>query len=104
MAPVERHPGPWTFSEGRWRPSPGSWAGWWPGTTPSLGEPFPYVMVFHAAPLGEEATFHFHVEFYPPRRTRDKLKFLAGTELGAGTFVVDALPEETAKALRAALP
>lgn len=40
----------------------------------------------------------------PPRRTRDKLKFLAGTELGAGTFVVDALPEETAKALRAALP
>jgi UDPglucose--hexose-1-phosphate uridylyltransferase len=53
--------------------------------------------------LGEEGTFHFHVEFYPPRRTRDKLKFLAGTELGAGTFVVDALPEETARLLREAL-
>lgn len=67
------------------------------------GEPFPYVMVFHAAPLGEERTFHFHVEFYPPRRARDRLKFLAGTELGAGTFVVDALPEDTAQRLREVL-
>ena len=104
VAPVERHPGPWTFSEGEMAAFARLLGRVVARYDALFGEPFPYVMVFHAAPLGEEATFHFHVEFYPPRRTRDKLKFLAGTELGAGTFVVDALPEETAKALRAALP
>ena len=63
-------------------------------------KPFPYVMVLHAAPKGENDSFHFHVEFYPPLRTAEKLKYLAGTELGAGTFIVDALPEETARVLR----
>jgi len=65
-----------------------------------FAKPFPYVMVLHAAPKGEEDFFHFHVEFYPPLRTADKLKYLAGTEQGAGTFVVDALPEDTARLLR----
>jgi UDPglucose--hexose-1-phosphate uridylyltransferase len=40
------------------------------------------------------------VEFYPPLRSRDKLKYLAGTEIGAGTFAMDALPENTARELR----
>jgi UDPglucose--hexose-1-phosphate uridylyltransferase len=103
IAPRRRHPGPWTFSEEE------RWAfarllGRVVARYDALfGEPFPYVMVFHASPKGEEGFFHFHVEFYPPKRTRDKLKFLAGTELGAGTFVVDALPEETARPLREAL-
>ncbi len=61
--------------------------------------PFPYIMVLHAAPKGSK-TFHFHVEFYPPLRAPNKLKFLAGTEQGAGVMVVDALPEETAAQLR----
>jgi UDPglucose--hexose-1-phosphate uridylyltransferase len=63
-------------------------------------KPFPYVMVLHAAPKGEDDCFHFHVEFYPPLRTAERLKYLAGTELGAGTFIMDALPEETARILR----
>jgi UDPglucose--hexose-1-phosphate uridylyltransferase len=46
---------------------------------------------------------HLHVEFYPPLRTADKLKYLAGSEQGAGTFVADTLPEESALALRAAI-
>jgi UDPglucose--hexose-1-phosphate uridylyltransferase len=62
--------------------------------------PFPYVMILHAAPKGEDDHFHFHAEFYPPLRTAEKLKYLAGTELGAGTFIMDALPEETARILR----
>jgi UDPglucose--hexose-1-phosphate uridylyltransferase len=66
--------------------------------------PFPYVMVLHAAPRDpgepDHPPFHFHVEFYPPLRAPDRLKFLAGTELGAGVFTVDVLPEDAARRLR----
>ncbi len=64
-----------------------------------FNRPFPYIMVFHAAPKGVE-DFHFHVEFYSPLRAPGKLKFLAGTEQGAGVMVVDALPEDAAAELR----
>jgi UDPglucose--hexose-1-phosphate uridylyltransferase len=65
--------------------------------------PFPYVMVFHQAPTdqNEHPESHLHVEFYPPYRTRDRLKYLAGTEIGAGMFASDTLPEEKAAELRA---
>lgn len=65
--------------------------------------PFPYVMVFHQAPTdqSEHPEAHVHVEFYPPYRTRDRLKYLAGTEIGGGMFASDTLPEEKAAELRA---
>ena len=67
------------------------------------GRPFPYVMVVHQAPTDGQAHPEalLHLEFYPPLRAKDRLKFLAGTELGAGTFVNDTLPEEKAAELRA---
>ena len=70
--------------------------------------PFPYVMVVHQAPTAATADSparrgHLHVEFYPPLRTAEKLKFLAGSEQGAGTFISDTLPEESAVALREAI-
>jgi UDPglucose--hexose-1-phosphate uridylyltransferase len=69
--------------------------------------PFPYVMVIHQAPThaADEgaAGGHVHVEFYPPLRTADKLKYLAGSEQGAGTFIADTLPEESAATLREAI-
>jgi UDPglucose--hexose-1-phosphate uridylyltransferase len=67
--------------------------------------PFPYVMVVHQAPTTpEEARAgHLHVEFYPPLRTAGKLKYLAGSEQGAGTFIADTVPEESAAALREAI-
>ena len=47
--------------------------------------PFPYLMAWFQAPLhGLYPQSHLHAEFYPPYRARDKLKFLAGTELAAG--------------------
>jgi len=46
---------------------------------------------------------HLHVEFYPPLRTAEKLKYLAGSEQGAGTFISDVLPEESAGKLREAI-
>ncbi len=69
-----------------------------------FARPFPYVMALHAAPRGEEEHFHFHVEFYPVMRGPDRQKHLAGTELGAGMFTADILPEDAARALRRTEP
>ena len=65
--------------------------------------PFPYVLAVHQAPTDGRAKGHLHVELYPPLRTAEKLKYLAGSEQGAGTFISDTLPEESADALRAAI-
>ncbi len=67
--------------------------------------PFPYVMAVHQAPTAAEhaGRGHLHIEFYPPLRTPEKLKFLAGSEQGAGTFISDMLPEESAAELREAI-
>jgi UDPglucose--hexose-1-phosphate uridylyltransferase len=62
---------------------------------------FPYMMLLHQAPTrGRFPYFHFHVEFYPPHRSKDKLKYLAGIETGAGTFLNDSMAEEKAAVLR----
>ena len=66
-------------------------------------QPFPYVMVIHQAPTDGQAhpEAHIHVEFYPAYRMRGRLKYLAGSELGAGVFTADTLPEDKVKELRA---
>lgn len=88
-----------------------------------FGFSFPYMMVMHQAPVNfgnvdvnvgvggsdEEdhlhyCYYHFHVEFYPPYRSKNKLKYLAGCESGAGTFINDTIPEEKAEELRNTLP
>lgn len=48
--------------------------------------------------------FHFHVEFLPLQRSATKLKYLAGVESGAGTFLNDTVAEERAADLRASEP
>ncbi|MFL6592900.1 MAG: galactose-1-phosphate uridylyltransferase [Luteimonas sp.] len=65
--------------------------------------PFPYLMAWYQAPTDGMAHpgSHLHAEFYPPYRTRDRLKYLAGTELAAGWFAMDALPEAKARELQA---
>jgi len=70
-----------------------------------FARPFPYVMAVHQKPTrtGSRLDGHLHVEFYPPLRTADKLKYPAGSEQGAGTFISDVLPEESAEHLREAL-
>ena len=66
--------------------------------------PFPYVMPLHQAPTdgGDHGTFHFHIEFHPPLRKPDLLKYLAGPEIGGGNFLSDTSPEEKAAELIAA--
>jgi UDPglucose--hexose-1-phosphate uridylyltransferase len=65
--------------------------------------PLPYLMAWYTAPADGAAhpDLHLHAQFYPPYRSRDRLKCLAGTELAAGFFAVDALPEDTARELQA---
>jgi UDPglucose--hexose-1-phosphate uridylyltransferase len=64
---------------------------------------FPYMMVMHQRPVdGRPYDFyHFHIEFYPPLRSANRLKYLAGSETGAGMFINDTLPEEKAAELGA---
>lgn len=66
-------------------------------------KPFPYLLALFQAPtdgLMHEGV-HLHFQTFPPLRTQDRLKFLAGTELAAGLFINDSLPEEKAAELRA---
>jgi len=65
--------------------------------------PFPYVMPLHQAPTdgGDHGAFHFHIEFHPPLRKPNLLKYLAGPEIGGGNFLSDTSPEEKAAELLA---
>lgn len=65
--------------------------------------PFPYLMAWYQAPTDGAAhpETQLHAQFFPPYRTRDRLKYLAGTELGAGLFAMDVLPESSARELQA---
>ncbi len=104
LMPRARHPGPWTFSDAEFA-SFGAALGETAARLDALyGRPMPYVCVLYAAPKGEERHFHFHVQFLPFLRTADRMKHLAGCELGAGTFLVDGLPERMAERLRAVRP
>jgi UDPglucose--hexose-1-phosphate uridylyltransferase len=67
---------------------------------------FPYIMAIHQQPsdgTGEDYS-HFHIEFYPPYRTENKLKYLAGSEAGAGTFINGTMAEDKAEELRKTEP
>ena len=67
--------------------------------------PFPCMMVLHQRPSDDASYrhYHFHIEFYPPLRSANRLKYLAGSETGAGMFINDTLAEEKARELRALL-
>lgn len=67
-----------------------------------FGFEMPYIMATHQQPTdgtGEDYS-HFHIEFYPPYRTEDKLKYPAGSERGAGTYINNKLAKEAAAELR----
>jgi UDPglucose--hexose-1-phosphate uridylyltransferase len=65
--------------------------------------PFPYILAFHQAPTDGQAhpEAHLHAEFYPAFRMAGRLKYLAGSEIGAGVFTADTVPEDKAAELRA---
>lgn len=69
---------------------------------------FPYMMCIHQAPVNSpeygnyDDYYHFHVEFYPPLRSKDKIKYYASSEMGAWAACNPTAVEDTANELREA--
>jgi UDPglucose--hexose-1-phosphate uridylyltransferase len=66
---------------------------------------FPYMMCMHQAPVNSEDSsdyYHFHIEFFPPMRAGDKIKFNASSETGVWAHCNPTAPEEKAIELRKA--
>lgn len=67
--------------------------------------PFPYMMCMHQNPVNSEDTsdyYHFHIEFFPPMRSKEKQKFNASSETGVWAHCNTTAPEEKAEELRKA--
>lgn len=71
--------------------------------------PFPYMMAMHQTPVnskkydGSGEYYHFHIEFYPPLRSKDRIKFYASSETGAWAAANPLRVEDTAQELKSAL-
>jgi UDPglucose--hexose-1-phosphate uridylyltransferase len=70
--------------------------------------PLPYVAAWQQAPVAsadetDRDLAYLHLRLCSIRRAPGKLKYLAGSELGAGAFLNDVLPEDVAQRLRGAL-
>lgn len=64
---------------------------------------FPYMMVMHGRPSNDAQVndyYRFHIEFYPPLRAADKLKYNASSETGGWAAANPMKVEETAKVLK----
>jgi len=100
IMPKQRIAGPWEFNDKQLESFSVCLQKVVKGYDLFLNKKCPYIMGMHAAPKLDDKSFHFHVEFYPPLRSGDKPKILAGSESMAGVFIMDLLPEETAVTLR----
>ncbi|HVB41674.1 MAG TPA: galactose-1-phosphate uridylyltransferase [Streptosporangiaceae bacterium] len=68
-----------------------------------FGAPMPYIAAWQQAPArAARAEFGLHLHVMAIRRAAGKLKYLAGTESGAGAWSNDVLPETAARLLREA--
>ncbi|GGE45435.1 galactose-1-phosphate uridylyltransferase [Pullulanibacillus camelliae] len=64
---------------------------------------FPYMMVMHQRPSDGkhyEDFYRFHIEFYPPLRGKDRIKYNASSETGGWAAANPMKVEETAQVLR----
>ena len=100
LIPKKRHAGPWSFNQNEVESFAYSLKKIVKCLDKFSGKKCPYIMGLHAAPKINDKKFHFHVEFYPPLRHKNKPKILAGSESMAGVFIMDVLPEESVKELR----
>ncbi len=100
IMPKKQIPGPWKFDQNQINDFAKCLKKIVKGYDLFLKKKCPYIMGLHSAPKFDDNKFHFHVEFYPPLRHGDKPKVLAGSESMAGVFIMDVLPEESAKILR----
>lgn len=67
-------------------------------------DPTPYIAAWHQAPVRSgRDTVRLNLQLTSPRRAKDKLKFLAGSEAAMGAWIGDVAPETAAAQLRAAI-
>lgn len=70
---------------------------------------FPYMMCIHQIPVnakeweGCEKYYRFHIEFYPPLRDANRIKFYASSEMGGWAAANTRNVEDTAQELRLAI-
>ncbi len=100
IIPKKQISGPWDFNDQQIKSYATCLQKVVKGYDSLLKKKCPYIMGLHAAPTLKDNNFHFHTEFFPPLRSGDKPKILAGSESMAGVFVMDVLPEESAKILK----
>jgi UDPglucose--hexose-1-phosphate uridylyltransferase len=68
-----------------------------------LDTPAPYISAWRQAPVRQDRDLaYLHLQLFSTRRSAGRLKYLAGSESAMGAFLNDVLPEDTARALRAA--
>jgi galactose-1-phosphate uridylyltransferase (family 1) len=67
-----------------------------------MDTPMPYIASWNQAPVHEARNdWWLHLQLFSFRRAPGKLKYLAGSESGMGTFITDTNPEDVAEQLRA---
>jgi UDPglucose--hexose-1-phosphate uridylyltransferase len=65
------------------------------------GSAVPYISAWYQAPVGLTGQeFRFHLRITSPKRSKDRLKILAGSETAMGAFILDVTPELQAGQLR----
>jgi len=72
-----------------------------------FGFRLPFIMAIHQRPTGGAEGYdhcHLSIDFYPPHRSRDKLKYQGGSETGAGAHINVTSPEVAAEELRRVNP
>ncbi|MFC0187038.1 galactose-1-phosphate uridylyltransferase [Fictibacillus aquaticus] len=66
--------------------------------------PFPYMMTMHPRPSNNDEQYdefyRFHIEFYPPLRAKDRLKFNSSSETGGWAAANPTKVEDNAAILR----
>ncbi|MCU1471669.1 MAG: galactose-phosphate uridylyltransferase [Glaciihabitans sp.] len=66
--------------------------------------PTPYIAAWHQAPVNVgRDDIRLMLQVTSPRRAKDKLKYLAGSETAMGAFIADVPPETSAELLRKAI-
>ncbi len=71
-----------------------------------FNKPFPYMMCVHQTPVNSpeygnaKEYFHLHIEFYPPLREENKIKWYASSEMGAWAAANTLSVEDCAEKLR----
>jgi len=69
---------------------------------PSAESRFPYLLWFHQSPAAAGDEWHLHAHVAPPLRAPGVARYVASGEVGSGTLSNPVVPEDAARALRAA--